>query len=157
MQNGFFHLYQLYKSIFNLSAVGWYLSFFEKKKKIWQSSLKAISRDPDQMSHSTVSDLGLYCLSRQDVSGKYYFFIAKVTVSFFSVWCEKALVACRELFHAFLSSADVFILLYFLLFFWKNIFFSRRNQNKKIKQLQSSPAQILFVQPDLGPNCMLML
>ena len=62
-------------------------------------------------------------------------------------------------FSCILSSADVFILLYFCFFvFLKNIFFSRRNQNKKkIKQLQSSPDQILFVQPDLGLNCMLML
>ena len=86
------------------------------RKKKWHSSLKAISKDPDQMPHSTVSDLGLYWLSHQDVSGKYYhFFIAKVTVS-------------RELFHAFLSSADVFILLYFifLFFFLKNTFFFKK-------------------------------
>ena len=69
-----------------------------------------------------------------------------------------------ELFHVFLSSADLFVLficfIYFTLFFfcfYKNTFFSRRNQNKKIKQLQSSPDQTLFVQSDLGPNCMLML
>ena len=54
------------------------------------------------MPHSTVSDLGLYCLSHQDVSGKYYhFFIAKITVSFFLSDVKKALVACRDFFHAF--------------------------------------------------------
>ena len=66
-------------------------------------------------------------------------------------------MACRELFHAFLSSADVFILLYFFCFFEKHFFFQEEIKIKRIKQLQSSPDQILFVQPDLGPNCMLML
>ena len=83
------------------------------------------------MPHSTVSDLGLYCLSHQDVSGKYYhFFIAKVTVS-------------RELFHAFLSSADVFILLYFIFFYFflKNIFFQEEIRIKKNQtaSIQSRP------------------
>ena len=51
-----------------------YLFLKKQTNKIWQSSLKAISRDPDQMPHSTVSDLCLYCLSHQDVSGKYIIF-----------------------------------------------------------------------------------
>ena len=112
------------------------------------------------MPHSTVSDLGLYCLSHQDVSGKYYhFFIAKVTVSFFFLSDVKRLWLhvgnffmhfCRLLMYLFYFNFSVF-------FKKKNIFFLRRNQNKKIKQLQSIPDQILFVQPDLGPNCMLML
>ena len=44
--------------------------FFKKQ----QQNLTEQSEDPDQMPHSTVSDLGLYCLSHQDVSGKYYHF-----------------------------------------------------------------------------------
>ena len=112
------------------------------------------------MPHSTVSDLGLYSLSRQDVSGKYYHcFIAKVTVSFFLSDVKRPWLHVTNFFHAFLSSADVFILLYFFFcFFFKNVFFFQEEiKIKIIKQLQSSPDQILFVQPDLGPNCMLML
>ena len=62
---------------------------------------------------------------------------------------------CHLLIYLFYLSV-LFILLYFFLFLQKHIFL-RRNQNKKIKQLQSSPDQTLFVQSDLGPNCMLML
>ena len=156
MQNGFFINWISPFSIW--VQLGDIYLFLKNNNKIWQSSLKAISRDPDQMPHSTVSDLGLYCLSRQDVSGKYYHFYCEINSKFFSVWCEKALVACRELFHAFLSSADAFILLYFFFcFFEKHFFFQEEIKIKKIKQLQSSPDQILFVQPDLGRNCMLML
>ena len=136
-----------------------FIFFFKKKKKIWQSSLKAISRDPDQMPHSTLSDLGLYCLSSQDVSGKYYhFFIAKVTVSFFLSDVKRPWLHVGNFFmHFCCLLMYLFYFIFFLLFFLKNFFYSRRNQNKKIKQLQSSPDQILFVQPDLGPNCRLML
>ena len=85
-----------------------------------------ISRDPDQMPHSTVSDLGLYCLSHQDVSGKYFhFFIAKVTVSFFLSDVKRHWLHVRNLFHAFLSSADVFILLFF---FEKHFFFKKKSE-----------------------------
>ena len=110
------------------------------------------------MLHSTVSDLSLYCLSHQDVSGKYYhFFIAKVTVSFFLSDVKRPWLHVGNFFMHFCRLLMyLFYFIFFFVFFEKH-FFSRRNQNKKIKQLQSSPGQILFVQPDLGPNCMLML
>ena len=110
------------------------------------------------MPHSKVSDLGLYCLSHQDVSGKYYhLFIAKVIVSFFLSDVKRPWLHVRNFFMHFCRLLMYLLYFIFVFVFLKNIFFSRRNQNKKIKQLQSSPDQILFVQPDLGPNCMLML
>ena len=45
----------------------------------------------------------------------------------------------------------------FFCFFEKHFFIQEEIKIRKINQLQSSPDQILFVQPDLGPNCMLML
>ena len=83
-----------------------------------------------------MSDLGLYCLSHQDVSGKYYhfFFIAKVTVRFFFVsdvkrpWLHVGnffMHFCRLLMYLF------YFIFFFFFFFFLNIFFSRRNQNKK--------------------------
>ena len=109
------------------------------------------------MPHSTVSDLGLYCLFRQDVSGKYYhFFIAKVTVSFFLSDVKRPWLHVGNFFMHFCRLL-MYLFYFFFFFFLKNIFFQEEIKIKKIKQLQSSPDQILFVQPDLGSNCMLML
>ena len=118
----------------------------KKHNKIWQSSLKAVSRDPDQMPHSTVSDLGLYCLSHQDVSGKYYhFFIAKITVRFFFCLMWKCFGCMSGTFSCiFVVCWCIYFTLIFLFFFFKKkktFFFSRRNQNKKNQtaSIQSRP------------------
>ena len=128
VQNGFFHLYQLDKSIFNLSAVGWYLSFLKTiDRAVWKRSVETLIRCHTPQCLIWVCTA---CPTRMFQVNIIIFFIAKVTVSFFSVWCENALVACRELFHAFLLSADVFILLYFFFcfFFQKTFFFKKKSK-----------------------------
>ena len=83
------------------------------------------------MLHSTVSDLGLYCLSHQDVSGKYYhFFIAKVTVSFFvsdvkRPWLHVGnffMHFCRLLMYLF------YFIFFFFVFFEKHCFFKKKSE-----------------------------
>ena len=103
------------------------------------------------MPHSTVSDLCLDCSSHQDVSGKYYhFFIAKVTVSFFLSDVKRPWLHVGNFFMHF---CRLLMYLFYSIFF----VFNEKKSEKKSNSFKSSPDQILFVQPDLGPNCMLML
>ena len=75
------------------------------------------------MPHSTVSDLGLYCLSPQDVSGKYYYsFIAKVTVSLFLSDVKRPWLHVGNFFMHFCRL--LMYLFYFILFF----FFEKKSE-----------------------------
>ena len=98
-----------------------------------------ISGDPDQMPHSTVSILGLYCLSHQDVSGKYYhFFIAKVTVSFFLSDVKRPWLHVGNFFMHF---CRLLMYLFYFFVFLKNIFFQEEIRIKKNQtaSIQSRP------------------
>ena len=145
MQNGFFHLYQLDKSIFNLSAVGWYLSLKKKKKKkkkkndraVWKRSVENLIRCHTPQCLIWVCTA---CPARMFQVNIIIFFIAKVTVSFFLSDVKRPWLHVGNFFMHFCRLLMYLFYLFFFVFL-KNIFFSRWNQNKKNQtaSIQSRP------------------